>query len=1175
MSKRLISLITLIAILSLTFGVAPGAFANTGVNVTVVYDLANKEYTSGGSSTFISPIIINDDDTTTVINAFAIRNRGGNVSTDVIDGNTVIKYSGVGADVADTNSDTYINLYANNEKTEITSGRLVYTGRFYTNTTETHAKFKINNSFSFTLWTPGTLKADTWYNFKYVVDLERDKNNVICTFTEDGAVAPTVRRVTTYSGDSFSSTRADIDIEKGKTEWFTAYDDLKLTYTTGLIDISLSANGNKTDATYENGIFSAESAGSGLFAIGLYDDLGELVNLKVVENKDELESVKLNMVLENTDGCILKVFRFEADGTPFMINKELTLDNTKNIRIYVNEDFSGLVPTYSSVNGTTLKLTDGRLELTGNATADGVSQNPRWSFPAYNCGRYVIFEGEYQLGTAELNKPSSQWYARLLANNYTSTLGGNNINTILDLTNGTNIRNRKNNDKIIGTLSSDKPTKISLKMDLLNDSFDVYIDGVYADSANSLFARSDMQEGRNIGFFVGHSSSDGENAINMLVDNIRMYEGTEFKDINGLIPNVHLTDFSSDKANTTVYDRPSAIEIARETLGRAHPRVMLNSDKVSQIKHSTDENVIKWRTELLERAENALSESTYNYSISSTGTMQDFPEGISRVMDLGLAYLLTKDTRYSDRAYIEAEVLMNYKRTYTTADGGTAQFDDWNSCSYLDVGEGSLFMAICYDWMYDAWTPEQKKAITDATVDKSIDLSYKILHGQNLESDLNKADSYKTGRGWYDNTNNWGSVCNGGVYTACIAFMEADPFKCATVAESTTRNIEYLLSSYAPDGAWAEGPTYWGYTLKYLSAMLSTMEASCGTVYGLDKAEGLSNTALYSLSLEGKAGVANFGDCGSDHVKAPTMFYLSSLFNNPTYTAATLYEMDKFGFEANAFDLIYYDPSMNKVDYEVPTAYRFLGTETVSFSSGYGENDNFIVISGGKGKATSHDHLDSGGVIVDMKGRRLFSDIGAEHYNAPGYFGANRYKYFRARPESHNIFIINPDKDPENYYGQNIDAVSQINFYDPANHIATMDLTAAYERDVISADRTIALEGEKVVITDSMELITDDNDIYWNWYVNTRQKVNSVYSAIGSIDISADGKSATIILNGTTYNVSFVTDCEYTLAVEEASYYGGLTSPGSPTHSNQGYQRLVLKMENCNKKDITIKTIIQ
>ncbi len=949
--------------------------------------------------------------------------------------------------------------------------------------------------------------------------------------------------------------------------------------------VTANTNGNEAVSTYQNGIFTAKSSGSGLFALALYKD-SQLHKLSLAQSEDELEELKLSMIIPDGTGTSMKIFRFDTDGTPYMVNKVLTPDNSGNIRVYTNESFED--GTYAlntaSVNGTSTKITEGRLEFAANK-----ADCPRSAFHVYKHGRHVVYEADYQLGSTELDGSADSWYIRLL--NYYYTYVNTNTQktttgyqTLLRLRGGNRITVGSGQDAV-AHLSADKPTRISVVMDFETRKFKLYVDGRYVNEYSGLISGdtppADIYDSKD--FFIGkisNSSTDINYAVNLFVDNVKIYEAEKITDIGNLKPNVHKTDFPAETIEDDTYIRPTAAALAEAALEAGHPRVLVNRAKIDQINNSDNGYVKAWRTELIKRADNAIGSDAFSYTISNTGSMDDIPQSIARMMDLGLAYMLTGQTKYTDKAWQEAKKLIDYRIEYNLASGGTGYFNDWNSRSYLDVGEVSFILAICYDWMYDAWTPAQKKEISDAVLKNSIDLTYNIYHGNPIADDAIKSDSDKTYTTWYNSKSNWNAVCNGGVFVAAMAFMEADAFKCGTVAEATMRGLEYMMEIYNPGGGWNEGPSYWAYALKYLTAALATMETASGSHYGISHAAGFINTPLYSMSLEGKAGVAGFGDVSGSRVKAPMLFYWSRVFAKPEYTAAAIYGLENFGFTPDAFDLIYFDPNMDTGDYRAPTDYYYPGSETLSFNSA----NSFVAITGGKGKMSNHDHLDSGSVIVDIRGNRVFNDIGAEHYKADGYFAENRFLYFRARPEGHNIFIINPDKLTDTdgtsaYYGQRTGAESKITDYKPGVLSAAMDLTQAYARDAEASSRRIELDGDKVIITDTITgLINAANSIYWNWYIKYGDEdERHIFTEFGDVTVNDDKASATIVLNGEIYTVRFETDCQYTLAVEENPNYYVDVDPdkGGSKHDNNEYKRLVLKMENTTDKNITVKTIIE
>ena len=56
----------------------------------------------------------------------------------------------------------------------------------------------------------------------------------------------------------------------------------------------------------------------------------------------------------------------------------------------------------------------------------------------------------------------------------------------------------------------------------------------------------------------------------------------------------------------------------------------------------------------------------------------------------------------------------------------------------------------------------------------------------------------------------------------------------------------------------------------------------------------------------------------------------------------------------------------------------------------------------------SHGNLDAGSFVLDALGTRWAVDLGGDDYALPGYFGSQRWTYYRLRAEGHNTLVINP-----------------------------------------------------------------------------------------------------------------------------------------------------------------------
>src|SRR5690606_35718369 len=54
----------------------------------------------------------------------------------------------------------------------------------------------------------------------------------------------------------------------------------------------------------------------------------------------------------------------------------------------------------------------------------------------------------------------------------------------------------------------------------------------------------------------------------------------------------------------------------------------------------------------------------------------------------------------------------------------------------------------------------------------------------------------------------------------------------------------------------------------------------------------------------------------------------------------------------------------------------------------------------------NHAHLDLGTFVLDAQGVRWAIDVGRGDYNLPGYFGGQRWSYFRINTHSHNAVLL-------------------------------------------------------------------------------------------------------------------------------------------------------------------------
>ena len=220
-----------------------------------------------------------------------------------------------------------------------------------------------------------------------------------------------------------------------------------------------------------------------------------------------------------------------------------------------------------------------------------------------------------------------------------------------------------------------------------------------------------------------------------------------------------------------------------------------------------------------------------------------------------MAYLLTGDKKYVDAAWVQMEEICSWQ--------------DWNPNHYLDTSEMSAGVAVGYDWMYDAWTPEQRKHIEEG-----------IYRNGLAESELWQYGAKGSPTRWSMANNNWNLVCNGSITIAALGLMDVYPDLCSRLIQNTYRGTESMMFHFAPDGAWFEGPGYWSYTLQYVSRMMAASDGVLGTCYRLSECEGLNTTADFILHMQSNIGSYNFADADVGKVYPESLYWLCLLYTS-------------------------------------------------------------------------------------------------------------------------------------------------------------------------------------------------------------------------------------------------------------------------------------------------------
>jgi len=532
-----------------------------------------------------------------------------------------------------------------------------------------------------------------------------------------------------------------------------------------------------------------------------------------------------------------------------------------------------------------------------------------------------------------------------------------------------------------------------------------------------------------------------------------------------------------------------------------HPRLIFLDSDIPSIKATiaADPFAAANFAELLHDANDMLAKPVHPYSID--GPEKDLLTTARAVeqyiLTLSGAYRLTGERKYADRAIQE---MLN-----------TAAYPDWNPPHFLDTAELTAAMGLGYDWLYPILTPQQRASIHGA-IDKL---------GLNPWLELTQPVSATNPKGpKFHRTNNWVQVCVGGETLGALALAEEEPERARAVLIDSERQMREIMQLFAPDGGFEEGPVYWSYATDYNVLYLAALDSAIGDDFGLSQMPGFAQTGSYRIQALGPTyAPANFGDAHDTVFRSPQMFWMATRFHKPEYAIAERRIDEAFPSipHHNAgetqrfliFSLVYYHPPTT-TGVETATVQSFERTDQAFLRSAWSKPDGkadtdafFIAFKGGSAKA-SHGHLDLGSFVLDALGERWAIDLGPESYGVPGYFGKQRWDYFRTRTESHNTLTINAANEDLDAYAR-LTSIGETS--GGANKFAVMNLDSAYKSQLKSWKRGVEiLPGSRILVQDEIAPKSSADAV---WTLMTH----------ATIKIASDASQATLSTNGKTLHL--------------------------------------------------------
>lgn len=463
-------------------------------------------------------------------------------------------------------------------------------------------------------------------------------------------------------------------------------------------------------------------------------------------------------------------------------------------------------------------------------------------------------------------------------------------------------------------------------------------------------------------------------------------------------------------------------------------------------------------------------------------------EALRRVFYLGYAYRTTGQKKYALRA--EQDML------------ACAAFSDWNPSHFLDVGEMTMALAIGYDWLYQLLPESSRTAIRTAIIEKG------------MKASLNDNDAW-----FHRAAHNWNQVCNAGITFGALAVYEDATDFSLELINKALNTIRPAMHEYAPDGAYPEGPGYWGYGTTFNVFFNAAIEKAYGKDFGLNAEKGFLETGLYSQHIITPGyNQFNYSDNGYRAGFSPIIFWFYSKTHDPAllYMQKGLYEQtDKSSYLRNRIlpmALIFGAGSKASLAAAAePTSIFWKGggrTPVVFMRGAWTSGSSFLGFKAGTPSA-NHGHMDVGSFIFEADNVRWALDLGGENYNSLETKGVDlwnmkqnsqRWDVYRYCTTSHNTLSFN-DK-PQLVAGKApmLDAGEKDNYM-----YAVSDLSPVYADQIPGVKRAVSLVNKDYAVIQDL-YTTGNRFTKAGWHMVTEASKITILSENTALLESGDKK---------------------------------------------------------------------
>lgn len=588
-----------------------------------------------------------------------------------------------------------------------------------------------------------------------------------------------------------------------------------------------------------------------------------------------------------------------------------------------------------------------------------------------------------------------------------------------------------------------------------------------------------------------------------------------------------------------------------DTMAQEHPRIFATAERFAKLKSAwlsaTTSKPKTWAQNSINSANTILTQPAVTYSPDERGTILSQSRTVKdRMYHLGVAWWLTGDSQYAERAWTELDAV-------------AATFPDWHPAHFLDTAEMSHAFAIGYDWFYNYWTQTRRDTIRNTLINKG----------------LNVGLSQYTSNAWWSQSdaNNWNCVCNGGLAFGSMAVGTENETLSEDILNRAINSMRPVLKHFTTDnGNWYEGPGYWGYTMEYAMRFMAGLEWVLGSDFALSATRNLAEAGNAVIYGNGSANIIfNYADASAGGPgRGPEFAWLARRYGD-----------DKFAWWMNQSTsngalpaLWHQDSAASLVSALAPPDMAFHGEtgtgfnpqEMVTMRGNWSDaRTTFVGVKAGH-MGADHGNLDAGAFVLDALGKRWLHDLGADSYALPGYFnstpnasGTDRWDYYRMRGEGQNTLIINPGSGPDMVLNSVPPLIAHQTEPGGSGSFAIHDLTSAHS-GMTRVWRGAWLMGARDEVLIQDEIVASTGKTVW-WFAHYTYPTTTVI-------IDPDGTSA-MLTQGAERLWCKIVSGGGTFQIMDAAPLPTSPNP-SGQNANAGHKKLAINLTNVTNTTLAV-----